>query len=542
MANDAGPDDLQAKIAAIRAAFLEQLPARIATMEAAAAAPGGAAELVRLAHSLAGSGGTFGIDALTDVARAVEAAARARLDGQDAGPVLAEGLARLRAVAEEAVRSGPLPPEAEGPRGDRGQRIYLLEDDAEQAGWLASQLRPYGYEVTPYLEPAPFAAAVREGRPDVLLVDVACGGDLLAGPDTVSALASEDGGAPPAIFLSARGDFQARLQAVRAGGAGYVAKPPDIAQLVDQLDVLTGRAEPVPFRILVVDDDRLLGAGYVLGLERRGMVARLVTDPALALDAIRDFNPDLVVTDVMMPGCSGFELAAVLRQFDGLLALPIVFLTGDAETGARRHALDLGADAYLVKPISLAELADQVQARARRARQLRTLMIRDSLTGVLNHAMVQEHLRTEVARAQRDGAPLSFAMIDLDHFKSVNDTHGHAVGDRVLKSMARMLQQQLRRTDLVGRYGGEEFAVLMPRTRAADAKRRLDLLREGFGELTLIGRHPFRVTFSAGVAELLPGEDARRLAQAADAALYAAKAGGRDRIELRAAGSPSSTG
>ncbi|MDH7571872.1 MAG: GGDEF domain-containing protein, partial [Armatimonadota bacterium] len=145
----------------------------------------------------------------------------------------------------------------------------------------------------------------------------------------------------------------------------------------------------------------------------------------------------------------------------------------------------------------------------------------------------KEALATEVARAQRQGSHLAFAMLDIDHFKRVNDTYGHATGDRVLRRLARLLQQRLRRTDIIGRYGGEEFSVIMVDTRATAALQVLDVIRETFSHI----QHPcgdarFIVTLSGGVAGFPECDSAATLNEAADRALYRAKQAGRNRLVL----------
>ncbi len=161
------------------------------------------------------------------------------------------------------------------------------------------------------------------------------------------------------------------------------------------------------------------------------------------------------------------------------------------------------------------------------------MMVRDSLTGLLKHTILKERLDVELARAQRQSAQLTFAMIDIDHFKSVNDTHGHATGDRVIKSLARLLQQRLRKSDVIGRYGGEEFALILPDTNGAAALKVLDELRTGFSaHPPAVERGRVHVSFSCGIAEYPRYATASSLIDAADRALYEAKHAGRNLVLL----------
>jgi diguanylate cyclase (GGDEF)-like protein len=159
--------------------------------------------------------------------------------------------------------------------------------------------------------------------------------------------------------------------------------------------------------------------------------------------------------------------------------------------------------------------------------------VRDSLTGLYNHTHILQLLDDARARALRTEQPLSFAMLDIDFFKKVNDTYGHPVGDRVIKSLAMFLKQRLRKSDYIGRYGGEEFAVVLPDTDAATALKVLDEIRQRFAEIL----HPAQpqdlsCTFSCGIAELRGSEDGRTLSKNADQALYSAKHAGRNRSAI----------
>jgi diguanylate cyclase (GGDEF)-like protein len=174
-----------------------------------------------------------------------------------------------------------------------------------------------------------------------------------------------------------------------------------------------------------------------------------------------------------------------------------------------------------------------LSARVERYRALRGLILRDGLTGLYNHSATKEHLVREVARSKRDGTPLALAMVDIDFFKKVNDTYGHPVGDQVIRAISRLLQQRLRHGDVVGRYGGEEFAVILPATSVAAAQQVLDEIRKVFQKI----RHKaddreFSATFSAGVAELADAGEAGALFRIADVALYHAKQAGRNRVAI----------
>jgi diguanylate cyclase (GGDEF)-like protein len=215
---------------------------------------------------------------------------------------------------------------------------------------------------------------------------------------------------------------------------------------------------------------------------------------------------------------------------DAYVSLPIVFLSVEANFERQLTAMGLGGDEFLTKPIMPAHLISVVASRVERYRTLRALMVQDSLTGLANHSRLHQLLETDVARALRQKLPLSLAMIDVDHFKQVNDRHGHPTGDRVLQALARFLRQRLRQADVVARYGGEEFAVVLAHTDGAGAQLVTDRLRAEFAQLMHESdkAEPFASTFSAGIAVLEGHRTAREMILAADRALYQAKGNGRN--------------
>jgi diguanylate cyclase (GGDEF)-like protein len=231
-----------------------------------------------------------------------------------------------------------------------------------------------------------------------------------------------------------------------------------------------------------------------------------------------------------MPACSGTELAKVIRHNDRYVSVPIIYLSAEDDLDKQLDAMSEGGDDFLTKPIKPRHLIATVRNRAARARNLRARMVRDSLTGLYNHTHTLQLLEDARSRARRSGTPLSFAMLDIDFFKKVNDTYGHPMGDRVIKSLALFLKQRLRKTDHIGRYGGEEFAVVLPDTDAATALKVLDEIRQRFAEISYPAQPmDLSCTFSCGIAELHDGVDSKALSKRADEALYEAKHSGRNR-------------
>jgi diguanylate cyclase (GGDEF)-like protein len=219
---------------------------------------------------------------------------------------------------------------------------------------------------------------------------------------------------------------------------------------------------------------------------------------------------------------------------DTHVSIPIVFLSAESDLRKQLDAMSLGGDDFLTKPIVPWHLVSSVTSRIKRGRTIRALAECDSLTGLLNHTSGKKRFDAEIARAKRDGSPVSFAMLDIDHFKHVNDTYGHPTGDRVLKSLSGLLRQRLRISDSISRYGGEEFVAILPDTSSENAKKIMDAIREDFSAIKQQcedGRE-FQCAFSCGISALGVVESATALINAADKALYEAKESGRNRIVI----------
>jgi diguanylate cyclase (GGDEF)-like protein len=414
-----------------------------------------------------------------------------------------------------------------------GHSIFLLNQDAEVNQQLVSQLSYFGYEILQFGSVEDIVKALHSGRPAPVLITLTAGDDPETRFAEVAFLHEHLVQRQPILIIAENGALTFRLQAVRAGAVGYFVLPLDTASLVEVLERLSNSEKPTPFHILIVEDSMTQASLFAMHLKHAGMITRVVSDPMQIFAHLQDFIPDLILMDIYMPGCTGMELAQVIRQMENFVSVPIVYLSAETDIERQLEALGQGADDFLTKPIVPAHLISAINSRVERYRRLRSLMMFDGLTSLLNHTTTKENLAREFLRTRRENIPLSFAMLDLDHFKQVNDQFGHAVGDRVLKSLARLLRQRLRRTDIIGRYGGEEFAVILPNTRPDVAFRLMDDLRTSFAEiLHRSDESDFSVTFSCGIAGFPAFSDLSELSSSADRALYKAKQNGRNQVCL----------
>ncbi|MEO8627885.1 MAG: response regulator [Betaproteobacteria bacterium] len=550
--HEAPPSQYRDAIAQIAEAFASALPDRvkaISTLYRSVSAGTASAEmrqsLHRDVHSLTGSAATFGFPLVSQAARALELQLKTIAASVEA--LSAEELAHVGGLLQDLIRStehprepiasvpGPPLPAAIAPTAlsiEFKKLVYTLNDAGDWVDRLREQLADFGYELEKFADPEELTQACQRRLPTAIITDAS---QLeSAGAQWIDSLRQHLGAPPALIVVSENRDLVTRLRAAQAGGIAYFVQPVKTSSLVEQLDALSVQGSPEPYRVMIVEDSEEQAAFYSAVLHQANMLTREVCDPAQLLEQLAHFQPELVLMDMYLPGCTGDALARVMRQMDEFRSLPIVFLSVEADFDRQLAAMGLGGDEFLTKPILPEQLVSVVSRRVERYRILRAIMVQDSLTGLANHSHLHQVLETEVARALRDKDPLSLAMIDVDHFKLVNDRHGHPTGDRVLQSLARFIRQRLRKSDVVARYGGEEFAVVLGGTDAANAVIVIDKLREQFATLAHDSDRgeTFSVTFSAGVAALSGRSAANQLVLAADRALYEAKHAGRNCVSL----------
>lgn len=279
-------------------------------------------------------------------------------------------------------------------------------------------------------------------------------------------------------------------------------------------------------RILCLEDDPDQAAYLAIVLEDAGYQTAWTSDAAQFDTAFASFQPDLLILDVNLPGANGIDLARALRNSPASATLPILFLTRDRALATQIDGLRAGGDDYLMKPVSAALLLTTIETRLERSRLMRSLIDTDGLTGLLTHAAFERELEKALMEQARGNGAFTLVTIDVDRFKSVNDTHGHATGDRALAALGSLLRRSVRRTDSVGRCGGDELAMLLRRAATDDAER----LANDVLQRCIAMSRKVPITFSGGVAELRRGDSLESWKERADGAMYAAKRGGRARV------------
>jgi two-component system cell cycle response regulator len=313
---------------------------------------------------------------------------------------------------------------------------------------------------------------------------------------------------------------------------------------------MSGSTQEELMTILVADDEPINRSLIQRRLERAGYHVLTAQNGREAVEKARGSLPDLVILDIMMPVMDGLEACRLIKEDASTRDIPVIFLSARDETDVKVSGLSLGANDYISKPFKAEELLARVDVAMRLKRERDQLRVSaeeahahaviaqeramtDALTGLLNRYGLQHVLAHEHAEARRYNRPLSCLMMDLDNFKTINDTYGHSAGDTALQQVAAILTEVVRRSDMVFRYGGEEFLALLPETDLEGATSLAEKIRAAaaarpFGD----GERVFHLTLSAGAASLCDGESGNDMIARGDIALYQAKEQGRNRVEV----------
>jgi len=349
-------------------------------------------QLYNCAHGMAGFAGNFGAPAVGKAARRLELALYPFTDC-DKSPnteeyehinLLVESLCKATAAGD--FTSPVIVPGSLRPKAYCRRLVYLVEDDALLAESLAVELREAEFEVKIFTDLHSFRTAyLDQNKPAAVIMDMVFPEGRDAGAQAIEELRQKFSSRVPVIYMSARTDIEARLAALYTGVTRYLTKPFDTGKLVRMLDDATLRTSIKPYRILLIDDDSMLLEYHAALLEKAGMLTRAITNPLQTLDVARDFDPEVIIIDMYMPGCSGLELAAILQGDETFTEVPLLFLSMETQLERQLPALSLGGDDFLTKPVDPETFVRTLKIRARHSRRLRDL---------------HENLRTELTSAK----------------------------------------------------------------------------------------------------------------------------------------------
>lgn len=414
-------------------------------------------------------------------------------------------------------------------QGARPRRILIVAPAAH--GWTASlqaQLAFFGFTT----ELADWKTTPTPAEPPLAILFVPERPGSAYPPGAVASIMALRTRFPNSYFycLAVPENLQSMVLLQRAGADACIPADSGISDILSRLLDLVRQDEMEADRVLVVEDSATASAHVRRALTQHGIDSLAIDDPRKLLAAVADYRPDAILMDMYMPFCSGVEATAALRQIPEHQVLPVIYLSSESDIVQQVEALRLGGDQFLTKPANPVLLAAVIKTKIARYREMHHAGQHDGLTGLLNHTTAKMRIEKMCQAAGLNGR-LVVAMIDIDRFKSINDNFGHPFGDKVIRSLAWLLRGRLRNTDLIGRYGGEEFIVALPDTEIDLAREQIDRIRQDFAVLPHSHEEgPLFANFSCGLASVADFRDPAALIAAADGALLDAKRQGRNRV------------
>lgn len=489
-------------------------------------------------NSLSEQLGRLQLPGLVRIAQGLENAALARFGDTATHPMPEADILALQRQVETlaaAINSARQPVgerrQEEGrtqvadPEWVRPRAVWLVTaGQGDLAASLESQLRHFGFRVLrlDWLQQLPADEA-----PMAVLFLADDAPELAIQRERIAAIR---GMVPAAqlFYLGGEREMEPVVALMRAGIDVTVPREDIAASVLARMLDLVQTREQERYRVLVVEDSRVAAAMIRRTLSEHNIDSELIADPGKLLDVLPVYRPDLILMDMYMPRFTGVEATRVLRQVAGYQSVPIVYLSSESDIGMQVEALRLGGDQFLQKPINPVVLAAVVRTKIERYRETVRSTRTDGLTGLFNHTASKARLKGMIETLP-PGGHLCLAMVDIDHFKSINDTWGHPVGDQVIRGLAWLLKGRLRASDLIGRYGGEEFILALPDAPPEKAYAVIDRIRQDFAALPHAnGNGVLHATFSAGLACFEHFPSAEEITVAADNSLLDAKRKGRN--------------
>lgn len=451
-------------------------------------------------------------------------------------------------------------------------RVLVVDDVAANRKLLEAKLNSEYYEVLTACNGIEAIQVTKQESPDIILLDV-----MMPEMDGFEACRnlkhSQETSHIPIVMVTALSEVHDRVEGLESGADDFLTKPINdhalfarirsllrLKQVTDELrlrdqtnqefglnvdDASAQKVNLTGSHVVVVNDDEVEANNIKDKLQELGCNVDVITDPEVVLNnqipGVE--NIDLVIVSTLLINMDGLRLCSHLRNTNETRTVPILILIEEDSTDLLVKGLDIGVNDYIISPLDSNELAARARtqiskkqfqdALKRNYQQSVSMALTDSLTKVYNRRYFDVHFQKLLERSLVDEKPLSLMILDIDHFKMVNDTHGHVVGDQVLQELPERLIQNVRATDMIARYGGEEFVIIMPDSPLAPATTIAERVRnavanKAFTVTTDDGK--LDCTISIGIATAQPGDTLEMLTKRADEALYQSKEGGRNKV------------
>ena len=333
------------------------------------------------------------------------------------------------------------------------------------------------------------------------------------------------------VFVSSKKDINTRLAAIRSGARFLIESPIETNALLNTIDRCFESIENEPHRVLIISDNSAFNVALENAFIKVGVISQTISSATNVIETLDLFAPDLILLQEIFPKYTGNEIETIIRQNDHFSGIPLFFIKNSEKKEDIPNIFGNNFKLSTNKIIDIPRSVISITKQINQYRSLRDHASRDGLTGLLNQTITKKILNIEVSKAKRTKQLLTFVMIDIDNFKDVNDTHGHLIGDQVIKALSKLLKDRLRKSDIVGRLGGEEFGVILSGTSTDVALNIFTKIKVGFANLKYkTNQGKFSCSFSAGISHFPACQNSTQMLKIADKALYHAKNSGRNCI------------
>lgn len=377
-------------------------------------------------------------------------------------------------------------------------RKVLIVDSKSSLARFANPLEKAGYHVDVANNIDALQHYAETQKPNVIILDGAFDVQSSSLFSEAVYLLNSQFPEAPILYIFRVNDFANRLQAVRLGAKHYLTQPLTAHQLIESVENLLELHPQEPYRVLILEEDPDLAQLYQTSLEQAGIHSELLIDPSCLINALIEFKPEAILLDSTQTQCSSLELAAILRQEEAYNHINLLFLSADPQQNLPLYSW--GNDQVLVKPIPLKYLVELILHKARASRKLQQDLSHDKLTGLLNEHSFRERLQANIALAERSGSPVMVAVLDLVAFKKINLQQGYWVGNQILKNIAKMLRQRLRRGDLIGRSQANQFLIALYDADETSSVQVLQQLLPEISELPSLVKKDLQLQWHVGIA------------------------------------------